>query len=186
MPCTKRSTSPAAASARSSASRTAASTPSDWSDGVVGALPVTRRSPESSAASVKVPPTSTPRITRRKLPPSRHEGLSFGRAAHGRRGLLRARRIPSDSLVLDLVGHLNDRWRHLLCDALQRARGQQPLTERTGLVCRGELQPDEHFVPIIDGSENLVPLCRLLPPCRVLVESLPLPGVVVVELEVGQ
>ena len=48
------------APARSSAASTAASTPSDWSSGVVGALAVTSRPPTASTASVKVPPTSTP------------------------------------------------------------------------------------------------------------------------------
>src|SRR4051794_30253751 len=66
MPCAKARTSPASRPARSSAARTAAITPSDWSSGVLGALAVTRR-PSSSArtASVKVPPTSTPRSTGR-------------------------------------------------------------------------------------------------------------------------
>ena len=48
------------ASARSSALRTAASTPSDWSSGVVGAFAVYSRPPAASTASVNVPPTSTP------------------------------------------------------------------------------------------------------------------------------
>src|SRR3954451_14972916 len=61
MPCTKRSTSGARAPARSSAASTAAMTPSDWSAGVLGALAVTKPSGVSSAASVNVPPTSTPR-----------------------------------------------------------------------------------------------------------------------------
>ena len=51
------------APARSSAASTAASTPSDWSSGVVGALAVTSRSPTATTASVKVPPTSTPSST---------------------------------------------------------------------------------------------------------------------------
>src|SRR5918999_3609551 len=68
MPCTKRSTSSASALAAASASRTASTTPSDWSAGGVGALPVTSRSPVSRTASVKVPPTSTPRITPGTLP----------------------------------------------------------------------------------------------------------------------
>src|SRR5262249_48056360 len=49
------------APARRRTSSTTAITPSDWSDGVVGAFAVWRRSPSSRAASVKVPPTSTPR-----------------------------------------------------------------------------------------------------------------------------
>ena len=49
------------ASARSSAARTAARTPSLWSCGVVGAFAVTSRPPAAITASVKVPPTSTPR-----------------------------------------------------------------------------------------------------------------------------
>ncbi len=51
----------ASAPARSSTARTAARTPSDWSSGVVGALAVIRRPSTASTASVKVPPTSTPR-----------------------------------------------------------------------------------------------------------------------------
>ena len=62
MPWTKRDTSPLEAPNDSSASDTAFMTPSDWSEGVVGDLPVTSRSRPSSTASVKVPPTSTPRI----------------------------------------------------------------------------------------------------------------------------
>jgi hypothetical protein len=65
MPWTKRSTPSAPAAARSSAASTAAITPSDWSLGVLGALAVTSRSPSSRAASVNVPPTSTPSSTRR-------------------------------------------------------------------------------------------------------------------------
>ncbi len=63
IPCTKRSTWSGRAPALSRASVTARSTPSDWSSGVVGVLAVISRSAVSSAASVKVPPTSTPRIT---------------------------------------------------------------------------------------------------------------------------
>ena len=48
-------------SARTSAASTAAITPSDWSPGVVGDLAVTRRPSNASTASVKVPPTSTPK-----------------------------------------------------------------------------------------------------------------------------
>src|SRR5688572_3379385 len=46
--------------ARSSTIRTAAITPSDWSPGVVGTLPVKRPAVQQSTASVNVPPTSTP------------------------------------------------------------------------------------------------------------------------------
>ena len=52
---------PAAASAAS----IAATTPRDSSPGVVGTFAVCSRSPSSSAASVKVPPTSTPSSMRR-------------------------------------------------------------------------------------------------------------------------
>src|SRR4051812_40493971 len=73
---------------------------------------------------------------------------------------------PALSLVLDLVRQLDDRRRHVLCDALQRARGEQPVTESRGLVYGGELDADERLVPVIDGPENLVRLCaRLLAPC---------------------
>ena len=51
----------AVAPARSSTAVTAFRTPSDWSSGVVGAFAVTSRPPTASTASVKVPPTSTPR-----------------------------------------------------------------------------------------------------------------------------
>ena len=67
IPWTNRSTSSARAPARSSAACTASSTPSDWSSGVVGAFAVTSPSGVASTASVKVPPTSTPRTTRRTL-----------------------------------------------------------------------------------------------------------------------
>src|SRR4051794_35704193 len=60
MPWAKTSMSPGSAPAASSAPRTASITPSDWSFGVLGALAVWRRSPETSTASVNVPPTSTP------------------------------------------------------------------------------------------------------------------------------
>ena len=51
--------------------------PSDWSSGVVGDLPVTTRSPPTRTASVKVPPTSTPRITA----PRQREPRRAGRQA---------------------------------------------------------------------------------------------------------
>src|SRR5688572_19927736 len=70
MPCTKRSTSPASAPAADNASDTASITPSDWSAGVLGDFATTSRSPVSRAASVKVPPTSTPRITPGNLSPA--------------------------------------------------------------------------------------------------------------------
>src|SRR4051794_26834711 len=61
MPCANASTSAASRCARSSAARTAAITPRDWSSGVLGALAVTRRpSSRARTASVNVPPTSTP------------------------------------------------------------------------------------------------------------------------------
>ncbi len=49
------------APARTSTASIAAITPWDWSSGVLGILAVWSRSPSSRAASVKVPPTSTPR-----------------------------------------------------------------------------------------------------------------------------
>ena len=60
MPCVKARRSPLFAPARSSTSVIAATTPRDWSPAVVGTFAVCRRSPASSAASVNVPPTSTP------------------------------------------------------------------------------------------------------------------------------
>ena len=60
MPCAKCVTWLESVPARSSASETAAITPSDWSAGVVGTFAVTRRPAAASTASVKVPPTSTP------------------------------------------------------------------------------------------------------------------------------
>src|SRR5688500_10297603 len=61
MPWTKRPTSDVLAPARSSTACTASSTPADWSSGVLGAFAVTSPSGAASTASVKVPPTSTPR-----------------------------------------------------------------------------------------------------------------------------
>ena len=61
VPWANSSTSSPSSPARSSTAVTAFSTPSDWSSGVVGALAVTSRPPTASTASVKVPPTSTPR-----------------------------------------------------------------------------------------------------------------------------
>src|SRR3954468_6182900 len=61
MPWAKTLTSSGFAPAASSAAETASITPSDWSLGVLGALPVCRRSPTTITASVNVPPTSTPR-----------------------------------------------------------------------------------------------------------------------------
>jgi hypothetical protein len=64
MPCAKASTSPACAPASWSARSTAAMTPRDWSSGVVGALAVCTTPSATRTASVKVPPTSTPRSIR--------------------------------------------------------------------------------------------------------------------------
>src|SRR4051812_3876648 len=61
VPCANVSTPSADSPAFSSTALTASSTPSDWSSGVVGAFAVTSRPPTASTASVKVPPTSTPR-----------------------------------------------------------------------------------------------------------------------------
>src|SRR4051794_2080223 len=69
MPWAKSVTSDARAPARSNTASIAASTPSDWSAGVVGALAVTTRPPATSTASVNVPPTSTPRSTGRRYRP---------------------------------------------------------------------------------------------------------------------
>src|SRR3954447_16680994 len=67
IPCAKSVTSSACSPARANADSTAAMTPADWSPGVVGAFAVTTRSPTTSTASVKVPPTSTPRRARGPL-----------------------------------------------------------------------------------------------------------------------
>ena len=61
IPCENSSTCSADPLARASALRTAVITPSDWSRGVVGALAVISRPSTASTASVKVPPTSTPK-----------------------------------------------------------------------------------------------------------------------------
>src|ERR1700743_3403132 len=58
----------ASAPGRSSTARTAATTAYAWSLGDVGALAVIRRPSTASTASVKVPPTSTPRSIHRTLP----------------------------------------------------------------------------------------------------------------------
>src|SRR5829696_5322562 len=60
MPWVKPWTSCGSDPARPRTSSTAAITPRDWSSGVLGTLAVWSTSPSSSAASVKVPPTSTP------------------------------------------------------------------------------------------------------------------------------
>ena len=67
VPWAKTSTSLAERPAFSSAAVTAAITPSDWSWGVVGDLAVMMRPSSASTASVKVPPTSTPRSTGRTV-----------------------------------------------------------------------------------------------------------------------
>ena len=61
IPWAKTSTSAAPAPARSSTASTARITPSDSSRGVVGTLAVCTAPSSSRTASVKVPPTSTPK-----------------------------------------------------------------------------------------------------------------------------
>src|SRR5687767_2541036 len=56
-------------------------TPSDWSPGVLGTLPVTSRSPVNRAASVNVPPTSTPRTTNVFYPRNTGDGPKAAPAA---------------------------------------------------------------------------------------------------------
>ena len=70
------------------------SRPRDWSSGVVGTFAVCRRSPSSSAASVKVPPTSTPSSMARTYHASaRHgEGPDCGAAPRPGRSLTSCRR----------------------------------------------------------------------------------------------
>jgi hypothetical protein len=94
------------APARSSAAVTAASTPSDWSSGVVGAFAVTSRSPTATTASVKVPPTSTP-------------------AARG--GRYRAERAPQRDLLG--LGEVLDATGSSRCAAAARA-DKRPATRR--------------------------------------------------------
>src|SRR4051794_13691961 len=99
MPWTKRSTSSALAPALSSAAFTASITPSDWSLGVLGALAVIRRSPSSSAASVNVPPTSTPRSIAATYRSNRSRGRARNALGNRLGGAMRLRTAGSGLVV---------------------------------------------------------------------------------------